>query len=90
MGPMNASIRGAAYNRTPVIQVNDLRSDAERDEQRGFMHLFKGIVGVRNAVHQDHQPVSDPHSPFLGVLRRGRPAQWLRGLPSAGVGLSGL
>lgn len=34
--------------RTPALQVNALSSDAERDEQRGFMYLFKGLVGLRN------------------------------------------
>lgn len=35
-------------NRTPVIQFNSLQTDAERDEQKGIMFLFKGIVGLRN------------------------------------------
>ena len=31
---------------TPVIRFNSLQSDAERDEQKGIMFLFKGIVGL--------------------------------------------
>jgi uncharacterized protein (TIGR02391 family) len=36
-------------NRIPVIQFNSLQSDAERDEQKGIMFLFKGVVGLRNS-----------------------------------------
>jgi uncharacterized protein (TIGR02391 family) len=36
-------------NKTPVIQFNNLATDSERDEQKGFFFLFKGIVGLRNA-----------------------------------------
>jgi hypothetical protein len=32
--------------RTPVIQFNSLQTDAEREEQRGLMFLYKGIVGA--------------------------------------------
>ena len=40
---------------TPVIQFNSLQSDAERDEQRGIIFLFKGIVGLRNSkAHSNH------------------------------------
>lgn len=35
-------------NQAPVVMFNDLHTEAERDEQRGIMFLFKGIVGLRN------------------------------------------
>jgi len=35
--------------RQPVLAFNALSTDSERDEQRGIMYLFKGIVGLRNA-----------------------------------------
>jgi uncharacterized protein (TIGR02391 family) len=47
-------------NRTPVIQVNALRNVAERDEQRGFMFLFKGIVGLRNLKAHTNELFDDP------------------------------
>lgn len=47
--------------RPPVIQFNDLRSDSERDEQKGFMFLFKGIVGLRNAKAHDNRLFDDPY-----------------------------
>lgn len=44
----------------PVIQFNDLSSDAERDEQLGIMNLFKGLVGLRNMKACTNSPVDDP------------------------------
>jgi uncharacterized protein (TIGR02391 family) len=48
-------------NQTPVIQFNDLVTDAEKDEQRGIMFLFKGIVGLRNAKAHSIALFDDPH-----------------------------
>jgi uncharacterized protein (TIGR02391 family) len=46
---------------TPVIQVNSLSSQAEIDEQKGFMNLFKGIVGLRNLKAHTVVLFNDPH-----------------------------
>ena len=35
-------------NQTPLIKFNNLLTDEEKDEQKGIMNLFKGIVGIRN------------------------------------------
>lgn len=35
-------------NQEPVIKFNSLSSFEEKDEQRGILYLFKGIVGIRN------------------------------------------
>jgi uncharacterized protein (TIGR02391 family) len=40
---------GCDGGRQPVLAFNSLGTDAEHDEQRGIMYLFKGIVGLRNA-----------------------------------------
>jgi uncharacterized protein (TIGR02391 family) len=45
---------------TPVIQFNSLQSDAERDEQRGIMFLFKGVVGLRNSKAHSNTLFNDP------------------------------
>ena len=45
---------------TPVIQFNSLQSDAERDEQKGIMFLFKGIVGLRNSKAHSNTLFNDP------------------------------
>jgi uncharacterized protein (TIGR02391 family) len=45
---------------TPVIQFNSLQSDAERDEQKGFMFLFKGIVSLRNSKAHSNTLFNDP------------------------------
>jgi uncharacterized protein (TIGR02391 family) len=44
----------------PIIEFNDLSSDAERDEQRGIMYLFKGLVCLRNMKAHTNSPVDDP------------------------------
>ena len=35
-------------NQTPVIQFNTLQTEPDKDEQKGFLFLFKGIVSLRN------------------------------------------
>jgi len=47
-------------NRTPVIQFNNLSTDPEQDEQKGFFFLFKGIVGLRNAKAHSNTLFDDP------------------------------
>jgi uncharacterized protein (TIGR02391 family) len=44
----------------PVIAFNDLSTDAERDEQKGFLFLFKGIVGLRNSKAHSNRLFNDP------------------------------
>jgi uncharacterized protein (TIGR02391 family) len=44
----------------PVVQFNSLSTDAERDEQRGIMYLFKGIVGLRNSKAHSNRLFNDP------------------------------
>ena len=41
--------------RTPVLQFNPMSSDAERDEQKGFMFMFKGMVLHRNFKAHSNQ-----------------------------------
>jgi uncharacterized protein (TIGR02391 family) len=48
-------------NRIPAIQFNTLRTDAEKDEQRGLMYLFKGIVGLRNSKAHSNRLFNDPN-----------------------------
>ena len=48
-------------NRTPAIQFNTLQTDAERDEQKGFMFLFIGIVALRNSKAHSNRLFNDPH-----------------------------
>ena len=35
-------------NQVPKIKFNDLETGLDKAEQRGLMHLFKGIVGIRD------------------------------------------
>jgi uncharacterized protein (TIGR02391 family) len=48
-------------NRTPVIQFTNLQTEAERDEQKGLMLLYKGIVGLRNSKAHSNRLFNDPH-----------------------------
>jgi uncharacterized protein (TIGR02391 family) len=50
----------ACDKQTPVIQFNKLSTDSERDEQRGFLFLFKGIVGLRNSKAHSNTLFDDP------------------------------
>ncbi len=47
-------------SRTPIIQFNSLQTEAERDEQKGFMFLYKGIVGLRNSKAHSNRLFNDP------------------------------
>jgi uncharacterized protein (TIGR02391 family) len=47
-------------NQTPVIQFNSLQSQEERDEQKGLMFLYKGIVGLRNSKAHSNRLFNDP------------------------------
>lgn len=58
------SLMNRAFGRdkqAPVIQFNSLQTDAERDEQKGIMFLFKGIVGLRNFKAHSNQLFDDPY-----------------------------
>ena len=46
--------------RTPVVQFNSLQTDAERDEQKGLMFLYKGVVGLRNLKAHSNRLFNDP------------------------------
>ena len=48
-------------NRTPIIQFNSLQTESERDEQKGFMFLFKGIVSLRNSKAHSNRLFDDPY-----------------------------
>jgi uncharacterized protein (TIGR02391 family) len=50
----------ACDKKIPVIQFNSLQTDPERDEQRGIMFLFKGIVGLRNSKAHSNTLFNDP------------------------------
>ncbi len=47
-------------NRAPVLRLNSLSTDPERDEQNGFMFIFKGIVGLRNSKAHSNRLFNDP------------------------------
>jgi len=44
----------------PVLKFNSLETEPERDEQRGIMYLFKGLVGLRNSKAHSNRLFNDP------------------------------
>lgn len=48
-------------NQEPLIKFNSLQSTEEKDEQRGIMNLFKGIVGIRNRKAHENITLKDPN-----------------------------
>lgn len=51
-------------NREPLVRVNELRTEPEKDEQKGIMFLFKGIVGLRNSKAHSNRLFNDPFRAF--------------------------
>ena len=47
-------------NQMPFLSFNPLSSEPERDEQRGIMFLFKGLVGLRNAKAHSNELFDSP------------------------------
>lgn len=46
-------------NQEPLIKFNELSSDEERDEQRGILNLYKGVVGIRNRKAHENIVLND-------------------------------
>jgi len=51
-------------HRQPVLQFNALQTQAEKDEQKGFLFLYKGIVGLRNTKAHSNQTFDSPERCF--------------------------
>jgi uncharacterized protein (TIGR02391 family) len=51
---------GCEGGRVPILRFNALSNDEERDEQKGFMFLFKGIIGLRNSKAHSNRLFNDP------------------------------
>ena len=46
---------------TSLIKFNNLQTQEEKDEQRGIMFLFKGIVGIRNRKAHENVILEDSY-----------------------------
>jgi len=67
-----ASLMGHAFgvdSRVPPIKFNPLTTTEEKDEQRGIMHLFIGIVGIRNRKAHENVILNSPERAveYLGL-----------------------
>lgn len=48
-------------NQVPPIKFNKVQTQEEKDEQKGLMFLFKGIVGIRNRKAHENVILDDPY-----------------------------
>jgi len=51
---------GCDGGKIPALKFNSLATDAEKDEQKGFMYMFKGVVGLRNSKAHSNRLFNDP------------------------------
>lgn len=51
-----------AFNvRKPILKLNNLKTESERDEQLGYMLIFGGcMTGIRNPRAHEHKKVDSP------------------------------
>jgi len=60
-GKSDDGLMGKVFSpENPIIKLNDLSSVSDKDEQRGFMNIFKGIVGLRNLKAHENIVLEDP------------------------------
>lgn len=57
-----ASLMRKAFSANiPVLELNTLTTQSEKNEQQGYMDLFAGaVIGIRNPRAHDHQLEDDP------------------------------
>jgi len=57
--------RDGKITKKPTLQLNDLQTDTDKDEQRGFQFLFGGaMMGIRNPKAHDRVIQKDPFKTF--------------------------
>jgi len=54
---------GKIFNeKNPIIKLNELKTDSDKDEQRGFRFLYQGaVMGIRNPKAHDTIRLNDPN-----------------------------
>ncbi len=47
----------------PMLRLNDLRTQSENDQQRGYMEMFAAVMtGIRNPRAHEHKYLDDPET----------------------------
>ena len=47
--------------KSPLLRLNSLQSDSEKDEQQGYMDIYAGVMtGIRNPRAHEHELQDDP------------------------------
>src|SRR3982751_2148222 len=68
-------IGNALGGQNPIVKINSLQTESERDEQRGLEFLLRGVyTGIRNPrSHEkwsDSAQIADALIPFINYLTR--------------------
>lgn len=59
------AMMGQAFSgKNPIIKINENKTLEEKDEQKGFMFLFKGIVAIRNRKAHENIELDDPNQAY--------------------------
>ena len=54
-------MRKAFSAQSPIIQLNKLKSESEKNEQRGYMDIYAGVMsGIRNPRAHEHKLQDKP------------------------------
>ena len=54
-------MRTAFSAKSPMLRINDLGSSSKKDEQRGYMDIFAGVMaGIRNPRAHEHELEDEP------------------------------
>lgn len=54
-------MRTAFSANSPILQLNDLESRSEKDEQQGYMDIYAGVMtGIRNPRVHEHEFEDEP------------------------------
>ncbi len=47
---------------SPILKINDFKSNSEKDEQRGYMDIYAGVMtGIRNPRAHEHRLADQPN-----------------------------
>lgn len=56
-------MKNAFSANNPVLRLNGLTTKSEKDQQRGYMEIFAGVItGIRNPRAHEHAYLDDPTS----------------------------
>jgi len=59
-----SSLMGSAFSmHSPVLKLNDLRTQSKKDQQLGYMQILQGsMTGIRNPRAHEHKYLDEPRN----------------------------